>query len=461
MNSRYINLFRFFFAFMDLLALNLSHAIVMIVLKRVSFDAQRGYLYLFVASNVIWLLSAYATALYIDNSNPNGNSFTKRTAKTFILFNVILLLFMFIYHYPYSRFFMACCFTTFFLFLVVSRLLLMGAFKYMQRVSADKRRIVIVGYNEVAKTLVQRLTAYPSNFQIEGYFENPDKVHELSTLPVIGDIEECLGYAIENNIHEIYSTISPERYPGLYEIANMAENSLIRFKFVPDFRLYVNRITHMEFVGEIPVLSFHSEPLEDMGNAIKKRLFDVVFSSIIILLILSWLVPLMAILIKLSSRGPVLFIQQRSGKNNRHFYCLKFRTLSVNAEANTQQVTKDDSRITRLGRFLRKTNLDELPQFVNVFMGDMSVVGPRPHMLTHTSMFSEIMSEYMIRHFVKPGVSGWAQVNGYRGEIKRNEDLRKRIEHDIWYIENWSIWLDLKIVWLTIYATFKGDRNAY
>jgi putative colanic acid biosynthesis UDP-glucose lipid carrier transferase len=172
-------------------------------------------------------------------------------------------------------------------------------------------------------------------------------------------------------------------------------------------------------------------------------------------------VPLMALLIKLTSKGPVFFVQERSGKNNQYFYCLKFRTLDVNAEANTKQVTKDDKRITKLGRFLRKTNLDELPQFVNVLLGDMSVVGPRPHMLKHTSMFSELMAEYMIRHFVKPGVTGWAQVNGSRGEIKKHEDLRKRIEHDIWYMENWSIWLDLKIIWLTIFTTIKGDSNAY
>lgn len=461
MNSRYINLFRFFFAFIDLLALNLSHTIVMVLLKRVSFDTQKSYLYLFVAANVLWLLAAYATTLYIDNANQNSNSFTKRTAKTFILFNVLILLFMFIYHYPYSRLFMGLSFTAFFMFLVISRLILLGAFKYMQRVSSDKKRIVVVGYNEVAKTLVDRLTAYPTDFQVEGYFENADRVHELSRLPVIGEIDECLNYALANNIHEIYSTISPERYPDLYEMAHTAENSLIRFKFVPDMRLYVNRNTHMEYVAEIPILSFRSEPLEDMGNAIKKRLFDIAFSSLVILFLLSWLVPLLALLIKLSSKGPVFFVQQRSGKNNQYFYCLKFRTLSVNAEAHTIQVTKDDKRITKLGRFLRKTNLDELPQFVNVLLGDMSVVGPRPHMLKHTSMFSELMSEYMIRHFVKPGVTGWAQVNGSRGEIKKHEDLRRRIEHDIWYMENWSIWLDLKIIWLTVYTTIKGDSNAY
>lgn len=461
MNSRYINHFRFFFAFLDLLALNLAHTLVLVLLNRLSFDTQKNYLYLFVAANGLWLLAAYVTALYVDNGNPSGNSFTKRTAKSFILFNVLILLFMFIYHYPYSRLFMTLSFASFLSFLVVSRLLLMGTFKYMQRVSSEKRRVVVVGYNEVAKRLVERLAVHTSDIQVEGFFENADQVKELSILPVIGEINECLSYALANNIHEIYSTISPETYPDLYEIAYSAENSLIRFKFVPDFKSYVNRNTFIEYIAEIPVLSFRAEPLEDMANALKKRLFDIVFSSFVIVFLLSWLVPLMAILIKLSSKGPVFFVQQRSGKNNQYFHCLKFRTLRVNDEANTKQVTKDDDRITPLGRFLRKSNLDEFPQFVNVLKGDMSIVGPRPHMLKHTALFSEAMNEYMIRHFIKPGVTGWAQVNGSRGEIRKPEDLRRRIELDIWYMENWSIWLDLKIIWMTLYSTVKGDSNAY
>jgi lipopolysaccharide/colanic/teichoic acid biosynthesis glycosyltransferase len=157
----------------------------------------------------------------------------------------------------------------------------------------------------------------------------------------------------------------------------------------------------------------------------------------------------------------VFFVQWRSGKDNKKFKCYKFRTLSVNADAHLKQVTKNDSRITPLGKFLRKTNLDEFPQFFNVLKGDMSVVGPRPHMLLHTETFSKILEEYMVRHFVKPGVTGWAQVHGYRGEIKEEEQLRKRIEHDIWYMENWSSWLDIKIMWMTIFKTFKGDSNAY
>jgi putative colanic acid biosynthesis UDP-glucose lipid carrier transferase len=157
----------------------------------------------------------------------------------------------------------------------------------------------------------------------------------------------------------------------------------------------------------------------------------------------------------------VFFVQLRSGKDNRQFRCYKFRSLAVNEDANVRQVTKDDTRITKLGRIMRKTNLDEMPQFFNVLKGDMSVVGPRPHMLQHTEAYSKILGEYMIRHFLKPGITGWAQINGYRGEIKNNTQLRDRVKHDIWYMENWSLLLDIKIIFLTVYNTIKGDKNAF
>ncbi len=461
MNNRYTNQFRFFFAFVDLLAMNCIYTGMMVFLKRIPVASQQNYLYLFAAANMIWLVAAFSASLYIDNASPNGERFAKRTFKTFMLFTVLLLAFIFFYHFQYSRLYMIVSFAAFLGFLVITRLVLIGLTFYMQKADIVTRRVIILGYNDIAKTLVERFALLRMNFQVAGYFEDEDKIKELSTLPIIGDIDECIEYAKKHDIHEIYSTISPEKNSSIYEMVKIAEKSFIRFKFVPDFHLYVNRETHLEYLAEIPVLSLRPEPLEDIGNAIKKRVFDIVFSLLVIVFILSWLVPLLAILIKLSSRGPVFFSQMRSGKNNNKFKCYKFRTLRVNEEANLKQVSKDDVRITRLGRFLRKSNLDEMPQFINVLIGNMSVIGPRPHMLNHTQMFSKILSEYMIRHFVKPGVTGWAQVNGFRGEIKENEQLRKRIEYDIWYMEKWSLWLDLKIIMLTVITTFKGDKNAY
>ncbi len=461
MNSRYTNLFRFFFVCVDLLALNLVHTVLILNFHRMPSNGERAYGLLFLVGNMVWLISAYSVRLYIEDAHPGVYRFAKRTIKAFILFAICILMFAFLYHFPYSRLFILISFSSFFLILMFTRAAMIGADSYLQKINRITRRIVIVGYNDVAKKLVQRFNIIHKDLLIDGYFENENQIHELSTLPIIGNIDDCIEYAVNNNIHEIYSTISPEKDESIYEMARVAEKSLIRFKFVPDFRLYVNRVTHIEYLDNFPILSLRPEPLEDMGNGVKKRAFDVIFSLLVIFCLLSWLIPILAILIKLNSRGPIFFIQKRSGKNNKQFTCFKLRTLNVNNEANSKQVTLNDSRITKLGRVLRKNNLDELPQFVNVLIGNMSIVGPRPHMLKHTKMFSKIMSEYMIRHFLKPGITGWAQVNGYRGEIKEDDQLRHRIEHDIWYMENWSLWLDAKIIWLTIYTTLKGDKNAY
>ncbi len=217
----------------------------------------------------------------------------------------------------------------------------------------------------------------------------------------------------------------------------------------------------LEEVCDIPVLFQRKEAIAQRPYQILKRVFDIVFSFIVIVFILSWMIPLVTFLIKLESSGPVFFVQTRTGYFNSHFPCLKFRSMQVNEDCDQQQATKTDYRITRVGAFLRRTNLDEFPQFINVFLGQMSVVGPRPHMLKHTREYSKIINEFMVRHSVKPGVTGWAQVNGHRGPTETVEKMRIRVEHDIWYIKNWSFFLDIKCVFMTILNFIKGEENAF
>jgi len=218
---------------------------------------------------------------------------------------------------------------------------------------------------------------------------------------------------------------------------------------------------YIDYLEDMPVLSLRREPLEDLGNQIRRRIFDVVVSLLVVVFVLSWMVPLVGLAILLESRGPVFFVQARSGKNNRSFPCLKFRSMVKNNSAEHRQATRNDSRVTRVGRFLRRTSIDEFPQFLNVLKGDMSIVGPRPHMLKHTSDYSELLDQFMIRQFVKPGITGWAQVNGYRGETRDLIQMQRRIEHDIWYLENWSLWLDVRIVFMTVFNLFRREANAY
>ncbi|MEO7765890.1 MAG: undecaprenyl-phosphate glucose phosphotransferase [Ferruginibacter sp.] len=449
---------------MDLLIINLIHlSLLLLPLEGIHDGASKSYTVLFITGNIAWFICAYLTGLYINDGVFNFERFTKRTGQAFLLFLtfVLVITFLFFYKIENLRKVVSIYIISYSVWLFFSRMFFIMRNYSRGKTGKDKKNIIVLGYNELSKQLVDHFATNAKIYSIKGYFEDYSNINELSAFPILGMRNECVTYAIENGVKEIYSTISPEAHSYVYELAQTAEKNMIRFKFVPDFRMFVNRKFHVDIIHSIPILSLRSEPLEDAAASMKKRAFDFFFSLFVIVFLLSWLLPILAVLIKLSSRGPVFFVQLRSGKDNNSFRCFKFRTLRINGDADSKQVTRNDQRFTSLGKFLRKTSLDELPQFFNVLIGDMSVVGPRPHMLKHTEDYSRILDEYMIRHFVKPGVTGWAQVNGFRGEIKEEEQLRKRIEYDIWYLENWSLWLDLRIIFLTLYVTFKGDKNAF
>ena len=260
----------------------------------------------------------------------------------------------------------------------------------------------------------------------------------------------------------MYVAVAPEMMSSIHELVQEADKYLLRLKFIPDIAGTLAAPYTINYMGgEFPIITLRNEPLEIMGNRFKKRFFDIVFSSLVIIFLLSWLFPILAILIKLQSKGPVLFKQQRSGRNDEPFWCYKFRSMRLNDSSDKTQATKDDNRITPIGKFLRKSSMDELPQFFNVLWGSMSVVGPRPHMLSHTEEYKAIISQFMVRHFMKPGITGWAQVNGFRGETKAGGAMEKRVEHDIYYLENWTGMLDVKIIFMTVINVFRGEDNAY
>jgi exopolysaccharide biosynthesis polyprenyl glycosylphosphotransferase len=236
---------------------------------------------------------------------------------------------------------------------------------------------------------------------------------------------------------------------------------MIRIYMVPDFKNKLLSSYYLEIIHDVPFLKLIKEPLSSPGKQFLKRSFDFLFSLFVTIFLLSWLIPIVAIIIKLESKGPVFFIQKRSGLKNNAFGCIKFRSMTVNEIADVQIAKKNDARVTKFGAFMRKTSIDELPQFLNVLVGNMSIVGPRPHMLSQTEQYSKITKKYMTRHIVKPGITGWAQVMGARGEIFSDRDMQKRIEKDIWYIQHWSFFLDIKIIFLTFYNVVKGDKQAY
>ncbi|TDH20847.1 undecaprenyl-phosphate glucose phosphotransferase [Segetibacter sp. 3557_3] len=456
MKSRSQTYFRLSFAVHDLLAQNVIITGLLLTLDRV--EQSYPYMLLFVATNINWIISSYFFGLY-RGKHRSTHHFFRKSFYTFSLYFFLTLLFIYFSNNHYSRIFTIIFFSGFGTIIFISRMMYVGTAFFFSNRYQQQKKIVFIGYNDITKKLARHFSLNNAA-AVHGYFD----VYDTLSTPheqYLGRLNNCLGYALENEIDEIYCSISPEADDRIYELAQAAENGFIRFKYVPDFRIFLQRNYHVDFASDVPILSLRTEPLEEVDNRIKKRLFDIVFSSVVILLVLSWLVPLIALLIKLDSRGPVFFTQMRSGKNNVPFLCFKFRTLKVNGDADKVQVTKDDKRYTRLGKFLRKTNIDELPQFFNVLQGWMSVVGPRPHMLRHTEEYSKILSDYMVRHYVYPGVTGYAQINGYRGEIREKEQLLKRIEYDIYYMEHWSMWLDLKIIVLTVFKSFLHDENAY
>jgi putative colanic acid biosynthesis UDP-glucose lipid carrier transferase len=313
----------------------------------------------------------------------------------------------------------------------------------------------------VAKKLAFYLEQECVNIEIIGFIEDANKVKELSYYPIYDEMKNVVEVSRQMQVSEIFSTICPEQNKSIYSLMLEAEAGLIRFRIVPDFSFFIQKPFYIDYLRNLPVLSLRREPLDDLTSLLKKKIIDIVISSIVSVFVLSWLIPILGALIYLDSPGPIFFSQVRTGRNNRNFRCLKFRSMKINDDSDNVQATHNDSRVTRIGKFIRRTSLDEFPQFINVLRGEMSVVGPRPHMIKHTEIYSKVVNEYMIRQFLKPGITGWAQINGFRGEITNKEQIMQRVQYDLWYLENWSVWLDIKILFLTVFKILKGEANVY
>ncbi|MGY4383001.1 putative colanic acid biosynthesis UDP-glucose lipid carrier transferase [Pedobacter sp. UYP24] len=322
-------------------------------------------------------------------------------------------------------------------------------------------RVVIVGAGPVGVELSNIMESKVSmGYRVVGFFDDKPGL-QVGDVNILGKVSDCISYVKQYGIKEVYCALPDRAIVKINKLMREADMELIRFKLVPDVKNYFKKDVNVSMLGHFPVISPRSEPLENMHNKIMKRAFDVVFSLMIVFIVMSWLVPLLALLIKLESKGPVFFKQWRSGKDNKPFCCWKFRSMRINSDSDRKQAVKHDTRITRIGAFIRKTSLDELPQFFNVLMGEMSVVGPRPHMIQHTNEYSAIIDQFMVRHFVLPGITGWAQVSGHRGETIEDGAMEARVEADIWYMENWSMLLDCKIAFLTVWQVLFSHKNAY
>lgn len=424
-------------------------------------EVEDQYVMLQVLFNLTWLVVISVLKITEINRNTRIEGIIWNAIKSvFFHLLIIMAIIALIKGSLFSRGHILITYLSFLIGLIIWRLVFYYSLRNYRKKGSNYRNVVIIGAGRVGNDIYHYLISDDSHgYKVLGFFDdNPTKV--LHPDKVLGNTAYLKEYARKVIIDEIFIAIPLSSVREIRDIINFADNNLIRVKIIPDFRGFLNKKVNIEFYDLVPVLTIRPEPLENILNRVLKRSFDIIFSSLVILLVFSWLFPILFILIKLSSPGPVFFIQKRSGRNNNVFSCYKFRSMAINKEADLKQATEEDPRITLIGRILRRTNLDELPQFLNVFLGNMSVVGPRPHMLKHTEDYSKIIDKFMVRHLVKPGITGLAQVNGFRGPTLDKRSMYKRVLYDVWYIENWSILLDIKIIFLTISNMIKGEKNA-
>ena len=372
--------------------------------------------------------------------------------------------------------------------LIVKRIAERWFIKLYRQAGRNTRSVTLVGNDPELLTVYEKLaTDSTMGYRVLGYYadtEIGEWTHSLnnaqgeqtvedSSAPVpqypdlkhLGTLQELLRMMREEpeNLSlgdEMYVSLSRRDRDIIKRISRFCDHKVIRFYYVPVSVESIGLNLKREMLDDMEIFTTYENPLQNSVNRLIKRLFDVIF-SLMFLIPTAIIFPFVFIIMKIQSPGPILFKQKRTGLDGKTFNCYKFRSMHVNADADRVQATKDDPRKYPFGNFMRKANIDELPQFINVLQGRMSIVGPRPHMLAHTEQYSSLIDKYMVRHFVKPGVTGWAQVTGFRGETKELWQMEGRVKRDIWYIENWSIWLDIRIIWLTFKSMFIHDKNAY
>jgi len=331
-------------------------------------------------------------------------------------------------------------------------------FLFYRKLGYNYRNVIIIGYSDRANELKDYFTNNTwTGYRFKGFF-----THQHSDKrDTEGTYDKIENYIIDNNIDELY-IMSDSVHSSIYKIiSSITSKYPVSIRIVPNLSSFSYGNIELVEYDMIPVMRIKQGPLSYWYNRAIKRLMDIFISIMVILFVLSWLVPVLFIINLITDGGSPFFTQKRSGLDNKSFNLIKFRTMIKNKDAHLKQATKNDTRITKIGSFLRTSSIDELPQFFNVLIGDMSVIGPRPHMLKHTDEYKALVKKFMIRHAIKPGITGYAQVRGHRGEIKKTKDMKERIKQDVIYIENWSLILDFKIVFLTIKNMLKGDEKAY
>ena len=432
---------------------------VVVLLVKFVLPPDYNFIYFYLFVSISWIIIALNIRFYEVFRFTRGLSIFEKTVKQFAIFTILCYSFSGFYFnnvqsYRIANYILFCFFIITFFKLLVFYFLK----KYRLVFGGNYRKVVVIGCSEKTSDLIHFFEDNPDYGYrlIKDFNLNTDKKQNLDK--TFHFLKNALN---KDSIDEIYCAISDLTEKQLNDFIDFADNNLKILKFIPDDKDYLVQNMKLDYYGVIPILSLREVPLDDRLNQFIKRVFDLIFSTIVIVGVLSWLIPIMAVLIKSESKGSVFFKQRRNGLNYKEFSCYKFRSMKINEISDLKQVSKNDPRITKMGTFIRKTSIDELPQFFNVFLGEMSVVGPRPHMISETERFAAKVDKFMVRHFVKPGITGMAQTNGFRGEVEDDKDIIFRVKYDIFYMENWSILLDVKIILQTLINAVKGEEKAY
>lgn len=429
---------------------------------------------LLLLSNIALLISEYFNSPIIQMRIISAGDVVKRVLQLTLVQSVIAIFFMkSLSTWFVGGKFQLAFFALFFPCILLSRYIERLVIKKYRRVGGNLRHVTFIGADTELLNLYHKLNDdLAMGYRIDGYYADADmpedthadEQHPAARLEKLGTLQ----YFMDNMAHpenlkigdEIYVCLSRRDKDTITRISRFCDQHVVRFYFVPVSVETLGIDLKHELIDDMEVYATYENPLSNPLNKFIKRMSDIVM-SVLFLIPTALILPVVWIVMKIQSPGPIFFKQLRTGLDGKDFEMLKFRSMHVNADADKVQATKDDPRKYPFGNFMRKANIDELPQFWNVLQGDMSIVGPRPHMLAHTEQYSQLIDKYMVRHFVKPGVTGWAQVTGFRGETKELWQMEGRVKRDIWYMEHWSIWLDIRIIWLTIKNMITHDENAY
>jgi putative colanic acid biosynthesis UDP-glucose lipid carrier transferase len=451
----------------DLILLNISFIAAAVLAQSLKTLLLKNHMFVLEAGvNFIWLYFANVINFYDESNDRSLSLQTVNIIKSLVTQGLTVIIFIFLFKENlFTRNFIIIYLILLGLLVWMRILIFRMIFRSLRKSGKGIKNLLIIGTGEVGQNfsnIIENNPGYGYNFV--GFLD--EKNIPFEGPHILGGINDLEDILLKYKIEEVVIAIPDYAASLLNGIIRTCNRHAVMTHIIPDYFKFISKRFKISLIGNFPVISVRNEPLEEFHWKFLKRSFDIVFSLLFLILIYVWLFPIIAFLLRRDSKGPVIFVQERIGVKNKKFRCYKFRTLTaVTGKEHFVPVMMNDPRITKFGNLLRRSNLDEIPQFVNVLKGEMSVVGPRPHAIPYDNKYGLIVDEIKLRHNVKPGITGWAQVHGLRGDsFSEEENTRrtiKRIEHDIWYIENWSFWLDLQIIFLTVWQMIKGDTKGF